>query len=107
MSGKLTDGIVPPRGDPTLADMQPQAQPQPVPPDVQMVTVFLVNGTRTSQGPGPGVKTLPSPEANALISAKLAIYGSEPPAGMGGVPESPVRAFNGAGTVSQRAAQSN
>jgi hypothetical protein len=41
--------------------------------------VCVVNGTRTSQGPGPGPMTLPASEANALLTARLAIYGSKAP----------------------------
>jgi hypothetical protein len=58
-----------------------------------VVTVYVVNGTRTSQGPGPGPKELPASEANRLIYAKLAVYGDQPPDGMGGKPEPAVRAF--------------
>jgi hypothetical protein len=49
------------------------------PPDQPVVTVYVTNGTRTSQGPGPGPKTLPAAEASALISHKLAVYGDRPP----------------------------
>ena len=38
---------------------------------------------RTSQGPGPGVKTLPASEAGALVAMKYAVYGDRPP----GLPE--------------------
>jgi hypothetical protein len=46
-----------------------------------LVAVYLTNGTRTSAGPGPGVKRLPSAEAGALIRARLATYGERPPRG--------------------------
>src|SRR5437868_7063781 len=39
------------------------------------VQVYLTVGVRTSQGPGPGPKTLPASEANALIGMKYAVYG--------------------------------
>jgi hypothetical protein len=39
----------------------------------------VVNGTRTSQGPGPGVKQLPPLEANALIRQRFAVAGDRPP----------------------------
>ena len=45
------------------------------------VAVFVTNGTRTSQGPGPGPKTLPPAEAAALVRDKLAVYGSQAPRG--------------------------
>ena len=43
------------------------------------MTVYLTNGTRTSAGPGPGPKQLPSAEANALIRSRLAVFGDQPP----------------------------
>ena len=46
----------------------------------------LTNGTRTSQGPGPGPKTLPAAEANALLAAKYAIRGDQPPDDIGAEP---------------------
>jgi hypothetical protein len=51
----------------------------------KLTEVFGVNGTRTSDGPGPGPKRLPADEASALIAAHLAIAGSEPPDGYQGV----------------------
>jgi hypothetical protein len=48
-------------------------------PGQQLVTVYLTNAVRTSQGPGPGPKTLPSDEASRLIGSKLAVYGDQPP----------------------------
>jgi hypothetical protein len=77
---RLTDGL--PRtggGDPTLAALdttreQPQAQPGPA-----AVTVYVVNGTRTSAGPGPGAMELPPAEAAALVRQRFAVYGSRPP----------------------------
>lgn len=50
-----------------------------VPPAEPEVTIYLTVGVRTSQGPGPGVKTLPVSEANALISMKYAVAGSRNP----------------------------
>jgi hypothetical protein len=80
---RLTDGIVPPAGDATLAAVGDTTREPQLPsagPDT--VPVYLVNGTRTSQGPGPGLKYLPSPEANALVRAKLAVAGTTRPGGM-------------------------
>jgi hypothetical protein len=57
------------------------------------VTVYLTNGTRTSQGPGPGPKTLPAGEASALVRLKYAVYGPEPPDAFAGRPEPAVRRF--------------
>ena len=51
--------------------------PEPVPEP--LTSVFVVNGTRTSQGPDPGPKALPASEANALIGMKYAVYGDKPP----------------------------
>jgi hypothetical protein len=52
---------------------------QPQPPAEPMVDIYVVNGTRTSQGPGPGPMTLPVSEANALLTARLAVYGERAP----------------------------
>lgn len=59
-----------------------------------LVTVYLTVGVRTSQGPGPGVKTLPAAEANLLISRKHAVAGTEPPRSFLGEPEGPDRPFD-------------
>jgi hypothetical protein len=56
---------------------QPAATGKPVP-------VFVLNGTRTSDGPGPGVKHLPPAEAGALVAARIAVHGDKPPAGWPG-----------------------
>lgn len=60
------------------------SQPEPE----ARIPVYLVNATRTSAGPGPGAKLLPPGEAAWLCKNKLAVYGSEAPAGFldGGVP---------------------
>jgi hypothetical protein len=76
---KLTSGLVPEPGDPTLSQLDTTREQQQVPPGQQLVTVFLTNAVRTSAGPGPGPKQLPSDEANRIINAKLGVYGSEPP----------------------------
>jgi hypothetical protein len=49
----------------------------------ETVAVYVTNATRTSAGPGPGPKQLPPAEARALVERKLAVYGSQPPAGFG------------------------
>jgi hypothetical protein len=41
-----------------------------------LVTVYLVNATRTLAGPGPGPKELPPAEAAALVAAKYAVHGT-------------------------------
>jgi hypothetical protein len=46
------------------------------------VTVFLTNAVRTSQGPGPGPKSLPPAEAAALAQARYAVYGDRAPDGL-------------------------
>jgi hypothetical protein len=63
--------------------MQPPATDPPAAggADEPLVAVYLTNGTRTSAGPGPGVKRLPPAEAGALVRARLAAYGERPPRG--------------------------
>jgi hypothetical protein len=58
--------------------------PEPPPATGKPVPVFLLNGTRTSAGPGPGVKHLPPAEAGALVTARLAVPGEQPPPGWSG-----------------------
>ena len=78
---------------------KPQAARQAVaaddglPPAEPEVTVYLTNGTRTSQGPGPGPKTLPASEAGALVSMKYAVYGDRNPEAAD--PEPTTRRFGG------------
>jgi hypothetical protein len=91
---KLTDGLPGTGTDPALAALdttreQPQAQPGP-----QLMTVFVVNGTRTSAGPGPGVKQLPPLEAAALVRQRFAVAGDRPPNEADPAPT--VKAFDGA-----------
>jgi hypothetical protein len=45
------------------------------------VPVFVTTGVATSDGPGPGVRRLPRPEAGRLVSARLAVHSEEPPRG--------------------------
>jgi hypothetical protein len=45
------------------------------PPAEPMMTVYVVNAVRTSRGPGPGVKTLPTSECSALLAMKFAVPG--------------------------------
>jgi hypothetical protein len=45
------------------------------------VTIFLLNGTATSGGNGPGVVSVPPDEAARLVSEGLAVVGSIPPSG--------------------------
>jgi hypothetical protein len=49
------------------------------------VPVFVLNGTRTRDGPGPGLKHLPPEEAGALVAARVAVHGDKPPPGWAGV----------------------
>ncbi len=76
---KLTDGLPGTGTDPTLSHMDTTREQQRAQPGPQLVAVFVVNGTRTSQGPGPGPLKLPPLEAGALVRQRLAIYGSKPP----------------------------
>jgi hypothetical protein len=61
------------------------SEPAPEP----LVSIYLTNAVRTSQGPGPGVKQLPANEANALIGMKYTVYGDRSPEPS--APESAVR----------------
>jgi hypothetical protein len=90
---RLTDGIVPPKPDPTLA-LDTQKEPQQMPDGPEAVPVFLTAAIRTSQGPGPGVKYLPPAEANLLVVRKHAVAGTEPPRSFLGQPEGPDRPFD-------------
>jgi hypothetical protein len=58
--------------------------PEPPPPTGKPVPVFLLNAVRTSAGPGPGLKMLPPAEAGALVAARLAVHGEQPPIGWPG-----------------------
>ncbi len=80
MARSLKDGLVPEPADPTLAAMgDTNREPQQPPAGPQLVTVYVVNGTRTSAGPGPGPMELPPAEAGALYRQRLAVYGDRPP----------------------------
>jgi hypothetical protein len=48
-------------------------------PAEPVMTIYLTNGVRTSQGPGPSPKTLPVSEANALLGMKYPVYGDRSP----------------------------
>src|SRR5690348_5334001 len=60
-----------------------QTPPQPryasLPDGVELVPVFVTNGVRTSDGPGPGVKRVPPAEASALLADRVAVPGDKPP----------------------------
>lgn len=75
------------------------SHPQPPEP---VVTIYLTNAVRTSQGPGPGVKRLPASGANALCAMKYTVYSDREP---GPAPEPVVRAFPH--VPPRKAAQSN
>jgi len=64
---------------------------QPEQPAEPTMVIYLTNGVRTSAGPGPGPKTLPVSEANALINMRFAVPGSRNPEAAD--PEPVVRAF--------------
>jgi hypothetical protein len=66
----------------TNATPPPDGTPEPGPG--KPVPVFVLNGTRTSDGPGPGLKHLPLAEAGALVAARLAVHGGQPPQGWPG-----------------------
>ena len=73
-------------------------------PSEPEVTIFVTNGVRTSQGPGPGVKVLPASEAGAIVSMKYAVYGDRDPSQSTG-PEPVVKRFGS--PPARRPAQSN
>lgn len=50
-----------------------------VSPAEPTMQVYVLNGTRTSAGPGPGPMTLPASECSALIGMKMAVPGSRAP----------------------------
>jgi hypothetical protein len=62
----------------------PQYPPADADTSGDPVPVFVINGTRTSDGPGPGVKHLPRAEAGRLVAARLAVPGEQPPHGWSG-----------------------
>src|SRR6266567_4401642 len=105
----LKDALPRADADPTLAHMQTQASPQQAPPGPQLVTVFVTNAVRTSAGPGPGPKQLPSDEANRIINSKLGVYGSQPPRNYtdGGQQGPVVGAVPFGSTIPVRSAQAN
>jgi hypothetical protein len=79
MTRSLKDGLPGTGTDPTLGALDTTREPQQAQPVPQLVEVFVVNGTRTSAGPGPGPLKLPPLEAGALVRQRLAVYGSRPP----------------------------
>jgi len=62
----------------------PLDPPPPAAGGGKSVPVFVTNAVRTSDGPGPGVKHVPPAEASALVAAKLAVHGEQPPRGWPG-----------------------
>jgi hypothetical protein len=62
-------------------------------PDPAPVLIFLLNGTGTSGGNGPGVVQVPPDEAARLAHEGLAVYGSIAPSGYlgNGITISPYR----------------
>jgi hypothetical protein len=63
---------------------EPQAGWAPGDTSGELVTVFVTNGVRTSDGPGPGVKRVPPAEAQALYAGRVAVTGDQPPRGWTG-----------------------
>jgi hypothetical protein len=53
-------------------------------PEAPLVQIYLLNGTGTSGGNGPGVVQVPEDEAASLIRECLAVRGSTPPSGYNG-----------------------
>lgn len=60
----------------------------------QLVAVYVLNGTRTSAGPGPGPLSLPPAEAAALVRQRFAVYGDRAPGAADPTPT--VKPFTGA-----------
>jgi hypothetical protein len=75
-----------PRPLPSYSGTSNATGPAPAPLDTSGTPVpcFLLNGVRTSQGPGPGPMMLPPAEAASLVARKLAVAGSTPPSGWPG-----------------------
>lgn len=73
-------------------------------PAEPLMAVYVTNGTRTSQGPGPGPMQLPASGASALIAMKYAVPGSRNPEAAD--PEPTVRRF-GSPPPQPRPAHSN
>jgi hypothetical protein len=90
---KLTDSLPGAGADPALAALGTTREQQQAQPGPQLVAVYVVNGTRTSRGPGPGAMELPALEAAALVRQRFAIYGSRPP--NVGDPEPTAKPFTG------------
>jgi hypothetical protein len=90
---KLTDALPGTGTDPALSHMDTTREQQQAQPGPQLVPVYVLNGTRTSAGPGPGPMELPSEEANALIGKRFAVPGSRPP--NVGDPEPTAKPFTG------------
>jgi hypothetical protein len=81
---KLTDGLVPPKPDPALADMDTTREQQTAtpPPEDGLVTMHVNVGVAVSSGePTPGVVHVPPQEAADLHYMRLAVYGDQPPRG--------------------------
>ena len=93
-TGKLTDGLPATGGDPTLAALDTTRERETAQPGPQLVEVQVNNGTRTSAGPGPGVKHLPPLEAAALVRQRFAVYGDRAPGAADPTPT--VKPFTGA-----------
>ena len=80
LMSKLTDGLPVTGTDPTLAALDTTREPQQAQPGPQLVTVYVVNGTRTSAG----ARTRRAGAAaagggRAGPPAVRGVYGSRPP----------------------------
>ena len=49
----------------------------------ELVMVYVTNAVRTSAGPGPGARRVPSAEAARLLKDRMAVYGDQPPRAYG------------------------
>ena len=66
------------------ASNQSLPQPPAAPDPGELVPVFLTVAVRTSGGNGPGAVQVPPAEAGALVRAKYAVGGDQPPRGWPG-----------------------
>ena len=70
----------------TATNASPPQPPAPTPPAEgdDLTVVFLLNGTRTSGGIGPGPVKVGRAEAGRLLAAHMAVGGDQPPPGWPG-----------------------
>ncbi len=93
MTRSLKDGLPATGTDPILAALDTTREQQLAEPGPQLMPFYVLNGTRTSQGPGPGAKQLSPLEGNALVRQRLAVPGDRAPGAAD--PEPTAKPFTG------------